>query len=81
MGGGRHGTRQKVRTTGRYFRRCQSEKFGYGTKAEALDAAERAMLLDKVLPGCHLTPYFCLSCREWHVANRKIVFKPGKESS
>lgn len=30
----------------------------------------------RVNPGCHITPYQCDECREWHLANRVIVPLP-----
>lgn len=64
-----HPTRLHVRE----FHKCESEKVGYQTKAEALDGAERMMEAGLVRPGCHITPYPCTRCGEWHVANRIIV--------
>lgn len=66
-------TRQHVSTREPSYRKCVSEKVGYATKAEAIEAAELQMLEDKVKPGCHITPYFCRDCQEWHVGNRVIV--------
>lgn len=66
-------TRMRVDLRALSFRRCESQKVGYPTYEQALDAAERAMALDKVLPGCHITPYACPDCGEWHNANRRIV--------
>jgi hypothetical protein len=66
-------TRGRVKTTTGYFRKCESLKVGYPTYAEALDAAERSMARGAVKPGCHLTPYECDRCDEWHIANRVIV--------
>ena len=66
-------TRRHVRVTDPGFRRCESQKVGYRTRSEALDGAEQSMLRDKVRPGCHLTPYRCDRCGEWHIANRVIV--------
>ena len=67
-------TRQRVRLIAGGFRRCESEKIGYATKEEALKAAELMMLAGKVQRGCHVTPYHCDRCPDWHVANRRIVF-------
>lgn len=53
--------------------RCPSMKIGWATYALALDTAELMMLEGKVNPGCHITPYQCDECDEWHVANRVIV--------
>lgn len=55
------------------FRRCESQKVGHATREEALTAAERMMDEGRVLPGCHITPYLCDRCDEWHNANRVIV--------
>lgn len=71
---GRRSTRQRVNLNSSAFRRCPSQKAGFATKALALDAAERMMDQGKVRPGCHITPYPCEQCPEWHVANRIIVF-------
>ena len=56
--------------------RCTTQKRGYHTEAQALTAADRMMTAGRVLPGCHLTPYHCAVCGEWHVYNRRIVFPP-----
>lgn len=64
-------TRQRVRPDDAV--RCTTQKRGYRTKADALDAAERMMQAGRVKPGCHITPYACVACGEWHVANRVIV--------
>jgi hypothetical protein len=50
-----------------------SQKVGYATRDEALTAAERQMEKGMVRPGCHIVPYRCEQCREWHTANRVIV--------
>lgn len=55
-------------------RKCESRKFCYPTKDEALDGAERLMELGRVNPGCHIMPYQCSICGAWHVANQRIVF-------
>ena len=60
------------------FRRCESQKIGFGSYDSALDAAERMMDAGRVDPGCHITPYLCDRCSEWHVANRVIVPQFGK---
>lgn len=57
----------------RRIRLCPTQKVGYETRPDALDASEQAMALDKVDPGCHLTPYACDECGRWHLANRVIV--------
>jgi hypothetical protein len=54
-------------------RRCVSQKVGYYNYAEALNAAELMMLKGICLEGCHITPYACELCNEWHVYNRVIV--------
>lgn len=51
---------------------CSSAKLGYGTRDDALDAAEEMMRRDMVKRGCHITPYLC-ECGWWHVFNRLIV--------
>lgn len=66
-------TRQRIKVAGSGFRRCESQKVGYATRDEALTVAERMMDMGKVNPGCHITPYLCGECGEWHVANRVIV--------
>ena len=57
-----------------YLSKCSSLKTGFPTKREALDHAEDLMELGRVKPGCHLTPYLCDECHDWHVYNRTIVF-------
>lgn len=54
-------------------RRCTTFKAGYPTYAAALDGAERLMEMGHVKPGCHITPYRCDRCPEWHLYNRVIV--------
>ncbi len=54
-------------------RRCESQKVGYLTRSDALEGAETAMLKGYVSPGCHLTPYACGQCQQWHLYNRVIV--------
>lgn len=56
--------------------KCLSQKTCYGSRAEALDAAEEMMEKGMVWPGCHITPYECPECGGWHVFNRVIV-RPG----
>lgn len=53
--------------------RCRSLKVSYTSKDEALTIAERMMLQDLVNPGCHITPYLCDWCGQWHVKNKMIV--------
>lgn len=71
-------TRQHIdlRDLGGAVRRCSTQKIGYRTRDDALTAAERMMEAGKVRPGCHMTPYVCEECGEFHVANRIIVFLP-----
>jgi hypothetical protein len=65
---------RKRRLGGRdHYRKCETFKVGYANKSEALDAAERQMERGYVRPGCHITPYECPLCGEWHVANKQIV--------
>lgn len=66
-------TRQHIRAQDPGFRKCTSMKVGYPSRAVAFDAAELMMLRGLVNPGCHITPYECAECGEWHVANRVIV--------
>jgi hypothetical protein len=54
-------------------RQCTSEKVAYPNYERALDAAELVMLKGMVRPGCHIIPYRCPLCGEWHVANKQIV--------
>jgi hypothetical protein len=56
--------------------RCASQKACYPTKAIALDAAEVMMEKGWVNLGCHITPYWCPDCEQWHVTNRQIVIDP-----
>jgi hypothetical protein len=56
-----------------HFSRCETFKVGYADYGQALDGAERLMEKGYVRPGCHITPYACDRCGEWHVANRIIV--------
>lgn len=67
-------TRHHVDQRSSHFRRCDSQKVGYPSYDLALSAAELMMLAGKVSQGCHITPYQCDRCGEWHVANRVIVF-------
>lgn len=66
-------TRGKVRERSGFFRKCVSQKVGYATHDEAWTAAEAAMEAGRVSPGCHLTPYECGDCQDWHIRNRVIV--------
>lgn len=69
-------TRRHIRVTDPEYRRCSSQKRGYATYAEALDAAEDMMRAGRVNRGCHITPYQCDECPLWHVANKRILFPP-----
>lgn len=64
-------TRRRVPPT--VATKCESQKIGYATRADALDAAEHTMDAGRVKPGCHIMPYLCDRCGEWHVANQIIV--------
>ena len=66
-------TRLKIPDDAREQHKCLSQKRCYPTYADALDAAERLMEMDRVDPGCHQTPYKCNDCHTWHVACRRIV--------
>lgn len=68
-------TRQHVRVD-RLMRKCESFKVGYATRALALDACEAGMLAGRVSPGCHLMPYACDLCGEWHMRNVQVVGLP-----
>ena len=65
-------TRQRL-DPNRLERKCETQKVGYRTRAAALTAAERMMDAGRVQPGCHITPYLCRSCGEYHNANKVIV--------
>jgi len=66
-------TRLSIDVEHQYLERCTTNKRGYPSKAAALDVAEQMMQDGRVRPGCHITPYECPTCGEWHVANRVIV--------
>ena len=66
-------TRLKLNVAKQGYCRCVSRKIGYRSYDEALTAAEEMMAVGKVHPGCHITPYVCDECAEWHVRNRTIV--------
>ncbi len=68
-------TRLKVRPD-RLDVKCVTLKIGHATRALALDAAEAGMLAGAVQTGCHLMPYACDRCGQWHVRNERIVFVP-----
>ena len=70
-------TRMRLTSEFAAAHKCESQKRGYLTKAEALDAAERLMEQGRVSRGCHLTPYLC-ECRSWHIFNRRIVQLRGR---
>lgn len=67
-------TRFSLDVERQYLERCATCKRGFPTKAAALDVAEQMMDDGQVNPGCHITPYLCPVCHEWHVTNRVIVF-------
>lgn len=67
-------TRKHLDVEHEYLQRCTTQKRGMPTKAAALDVAEQMMADGMVNPGCHITPYRCDVCHEWHVWNRQIVF-------
>ena len=69
-------TRAHVDVAHQWLERCPTHKRGYPSHAVALDIAEQMMDAGDVKPGCHITPYQCPSCGEWHVANRVIVVVP-----
>lgn len=69
-------TRGHLDVAHQYLERCDTHKRGYPSKAAALDVAEMMMEEGHVNPGCHITPYLCPTCHEWHVANRRIVLTP-----
>ena len=66
-------TKTRRRLDPRRVLRCVTCKIDYATEAEAADAAERAMLLGLVMPGCHLVAYSCDQCGRFHVCNKVIV--------
>ena len=74
-----YATRFHVDPRSSWFRRCETQKVGYPTYEAALDIAERMMDVGKVRPGCHITPYLCDACGEYHVANRVIVFTGNEQ--
>jgi hypothetical protein len=56
-------------------RKCATTlKIGYADRAAALDACEATMRAGRVEPGCHVMPYRCDDCGEWHTRNQRIVF-------
>lgn len=66
-------TRQHFTAAARDKWRCASQKVCYPDKVTALDAAEAMMEDGRVKPGCHITPYECPDCGQWHVTNRVII--------
>jgi len=54
--------------------KCETHKIGYATRDAALDACEGQMTRGSVEPGCHIEPYRCDSCGDWHTRNRRITF-------
>ena len=73
-------TRGLVRPGDPAYRRCLSLKVGYATYDEALLVAERMMADGRVDPGCHITPYACSFCDEWHVWNKQnVATRRGKQ--
>ena len=71
-------TRMRMSPDHVLIHRCESRKVAYRTKARALDAAEKLMEAGRVEPGCHITPYECELCGEWHVYNRRVVSRDGR---
>lgn len=70
-------TRLRVHQRMAGYRKCESQKVGFATYEAALTAAEMMMLSGRVNRGCHMTPYQCQRCDEWHVCNRRINFNEG----
>ena len=69
----------RLRVNQRRLRRCETQKVGYQTYTEALDVAERMMALGHVEVGCHIVPYRCDACQEWHVGNHRLVWTSSVE--
>jgi len=67
-------TRHHIPVEKARFSRCPTTKIGYATRNEAFDTAETMMQQGNVMRGCHITPYQCDECGQWHVYNRQIVF-------
>lgn len=65
-------TRQRLRGD-QIRRRCETFKVGFATREDALAGCEQAMDKGLVSPGCHLMPYLCDRCGEWHMRNHRIV--------
>jgi len=74
-----HATRLRMRGGHLPTRRCQTLKVGHATRLEALEAAERMMAAGHVSPGCHVMPYRCEACGQWHTRNQRIVFTEAPE--
>ena len=74
-----HATRLHMRVD-RLTRKCETLKIGYLTRDDALDACEGQMLAGRVSPGCHIMPYRCELCGEWHTRNQRIVFTEVPEN-
>lgn len=70
-------TRKRLRVD-RDLSKCESRKLGLKSKRDAIDHAESLMEKGFVNAGCHLTPYKCEICGDWHIFNRKIRF-PERE--
>lgn len=71
-------TRKRIRAGSDEFERlvrCTSQKVSARSYGEALSMAERMMNRGAVNPGCHITPYLCEECGEFHVWNKPIVFE------
>ena len=61
--------------------KCVTFKMGYASREDALDGCERSMDQGLVSPGCHLMPYACDQCGEWHIRNVRIVQVPPENLS
>jgi len=72
-------TRLRINVDKVLLSRCDSRKAGFATHREALDHAECLMELGRVFPGCHLSPYLCQDCGQFHIHNRRIIFPPLEE--
>lgn len=53
--------------------KCESRKMGFDTAEAAHSIVEKMMEQGHVERGCHLTPYECRDCGEWHIYNRVVV--------
>ena len=75
---GRYGKPTRIRIDPqRLSRRCDTQKVCHPTREAALDTCEAQMQAGRVMPGCHLVPYQCGRCGDWHVGNKTIVHLPG----